>query len=62
MKFYLFLGSLTSWYSVNLKMKLIHCEDTPKSTLAAQIGLYGVCVWGGNKGHEAGLVGKQGGI
>lgn len=33
MKVYLFLGSLTIWHSVNLKMKGIHCEDTPKGAL-----------------------------
>lgn len=58
MKCYLFLGTLTIWYSVNLKMKATHCEDTPKSTLAAQIGLYR----GKNKGDKVGMVGKWGGI
>lgn len=58
MKIYLFLGTLTIWHSVNLKMKAIHCEDTPKGALVHTNWTQGEK----NKEHKVGLVGKQGGV
>lgn len=33
----MFLGTLTSWYSANIKMKGVHCADQTKSAFATQI-------------------------
>lgn len=51
----MFLGLLATWYSVNLKMIVMHSEDTPKSTFAAQI------LDSPERGEDkVGWVGKQG--